>query len=47
MKKFFSDPTVDIYNLNANDVITASDGLTSSNASDDGYGEIIDFDLGL
>lgn len=44
MKKMFVDPSIEIYKITCDDVITASAGLTEESASDGNYGGTIDFD---
>lgn len=44
MKKIFSEADLEIYNTNLVDIITTSEGLEQKDASDDGYGDMFDFD---
>ena len=44
MKKIFSDADLEIYNTSLVDIITTSEGLEQKDASDDGYGDMFDFD---
>jgi hypothetical protein len=44
MKKIFSEADLEIYNTNLVDIITTSEGLEQSDTSDDGYGDMFDFD---
>ena len=44
MKRIFSEADLEIYNTNLVDIITTSEGLEQKDASDDGYGDMFDFD---
>lgn len=44
MRRKFSDPRLEIYNASLIDIITTSEGLEQKDASDDGYGDMFDFD---
>jgi len=44
MKKIFSDADLEICNTSLVDIITTSQGLEQKDASDDGYGDMFDFD---
>ena len=44
MRMIFSDADLEIYNTSLVDIITTSEGLEQKDASDDGYGDMFDFD---
>ena len=44
MRKIFSEADLEICNTNLVDIITTSEGLEPKDASNDGYGDMFDFD---